>query len=425
MDGSEHKVTAVESLWQRVWRKVLAAETEPTAIDDRLRAAKAALALPVFWLLGKAQSGKTSLVRAMTGSSRAEIGNGFRPCTRAAQLYSFPGDENCLLRFLDCRGLGDAGHDAAAEVAELELRADLIIVVVKAMDHALRPVLDALGALTARRKDRPVLVLQTTLHEGYPPDRMRHIVPYPFAGSPLPPTMPPAVPHDLARSLLAQRELFRAFNARFVPVDFTLPEDGLEPVDYGLDELWTAIEELLPLGLRGMLAQTPEGRRAARDDLFRRAHPQIVAYAMAAGGAGAVPLPVVDVPLVLAAQAKLLHTLGDIYHQPMGVQRMAEVAGALGVGFLTRLGLRELLKLVPLPGLGPSVSALYAAASTYALGMALAEYFSRVRGGATRFGPHTRALCRRAETRQAVDRATAANAITLTLTLSRRERGTL
>jgi uncharacterized protein (DUF697 family) len=228
-----------------------------------------------------------------------------------------------------------------------------------------------------------LLVLQTTLHEGYPPDGMRHVVPYPFAPDPSAAVpLPPTVPHDLARSLLAQRELFRAYGARFVPVDFTLPEDGFELVDYGLEELWTAIEELLPLGLRGMLAQTPEGRRAARDDLFRRAHPQIVAYAMAAGGAGAVPLPVVDVPLVLAAQAKLLHTLGDIYHQPMGVQRMAEVAGALGIGFLTRLGLRELLKLVPLPGLGPSVSAIYAAASTYALGMALAEYFTRVRGGA-------------------------------------------
>ena len=130
------------------------------------------------------------------------------------------------------------------------------------------------------------------------------------------------------------------------------------------------------------VAQTPAGRRAARDDLFRRGPSTNRGLCDGGRRSGAVPLPVVDVPLVLAAQAKLLHTLGDIYHQPMGVQRMAEIAGALGVGFLTRLGLRELLKLVPLPGLGPSVSAIYAAASTYALGMALAEYFTRVRGGA-------------------------------------------
>ena len=186
----------------------------------------------------------------------------------------------------------------------------------------------------------------------------------------------------LASSLLAS-QLFRGYRARFVPVDFTLPEDGFEPVDYGLEQLWSVIEELLPLGLRGMLGQTSEAREAARDDLFRKAQPYIVRYAMAAGGAGAAPLPAVDVPLVLTAQARMLHKIAAIYQQPMDVRRMTEIAAALGAGFLTRLGLRELLKLAPVPGLGPSVSALYAGASTYALGAAVCEYFSRIRGGAS------------------------------------------
>ena len=86
-----------------------------------------------------------------------------------------------------------------------------------------------------------------------------------------------------------------------------------------------------------MLGQTPATRRALRDEFFRAAHPHIVAYAMAAGGAGAVPVPAVDVPLVLAIQAKLLHTVAAIYRQPMDLPRMAEIAAALGLGFLTRL----------------------------------------------------------------------------------------
>ena len=350
----------------------------PGKLEDRLRKAKSALQPPVIWLLGKAQLGKTSLIHALTGSSRAEIGNGFRPCTRTARMYSFPQEEDCFLRFLDTRGLGEAATDAAEEIPALEAAADLIIVVVKAMDHAQQPVLEVLRQVTARHPDWPVLVLQTVLHEGYPPDDMRHAIPYPFGDPPY----PPAVPHDLARSLVTQRELFRGYQARFVPVDFTLPEDGFEPVDYGLEPLWSVIEELVPLGLQGMLGQTPEARQAIRDDLFRRARPHIVAYAMAAGGAGAVPLPVVDVPLVLAAQARMLHEIAQIYRQPMDLRRMAEIAGGLGVGFLTRLGLRELLKLAPVPGLGPSVSGLYAAASTYALGAALCQYFARARGGA-------------------------------------------
>ena len=75
-----------------------------------------------LWLLGKAQSGKTSLVHAMTGSSRAEIGCGFRPCTRAAQMYSFPDEDECFLRFLDTRGLGEAGQDAATEIPKRRRR---------------------------------------------------------------------------------------------------------------------------------------------------------------------------------------------------------------------------------------------------------------------------------------------------------------
>ncbi len=296
----------VQSLWNKIWQKVLAPEVDPGTLDDRLRAAKAALPPPVIWLLGKAQSGKTSLVQAMTGSSRAEIGGGFRPCTRVAQMYSFPNEEECFLRFLDTRGLGEAGHDAAAEIPKLEAEADLIVVVVKAMDHAQQPVLEILRGVTARHPDWPILVLQTALHEGYPIGEMRHAIPYPYAEPPY----PPAAPHDLARSLLTQRELFRGYRARFVPVDFTLPEDGFVPVDFGLEQLWSVIEELLPLGLRGMLGQTPQARQAIRDDLFRKAQPHIVAYAMAAGGAGAVPLPVVDVPLVLTAQAKSQRSTG-------------------------------------------------------------------------------------------------------------------
>jgi uncharacterized protein (DUF697 family) len=371
-------MTTVQSLWSRIWRKVLTPEVDPGTLDERLRKAKAASPRPVVWLLGKAQSGKTSLVHVLTGSSRAEIGCGFQPCTRTANIYSFPNDDECFLRFLDTRGLGEAGYDLSSEIPDLEAQADLIVVVAKAMDHAQQQPLEILRGVTARHPDWPILVLQTVLHEGYPADAMRHPLPYAFAEPPY----PPAVPHDLARSLMAQRELFRGYQARFVPVDFTLPEDGFDPINYGLEHLWEVVEELLPVGLRGILGQTPEGRQAIRDDLFRKAQPHIVTYAMAAGGAGAVPLPVVDVPLVLATQAKMLHKIAAIYHQPMDLARMAEIAAALGIGFLTRLGLREMLKLVPIPGLGPTVSALYASASTYALGAALCQYFSRVRGGA-------------------------------------------
>ncbi len=87
----------------------------------------------------------------------------------------------------------------------------------------------------------------------------------------------------------------------------------------------------------------------------------------------------VDVPLFLVIQAKMFHALASIYGPEMKAQRVAEVVSALGLGVSTRLGVRELLKLIP--GLGSAISALFAAASTYALGCTLCVYFSRALHG--------------------------------------------
>jgi uncharacterized protein (DUF697 family) len=364
----------------RIWRAIgefLSPRVDDEDLDRRLREARQSLPVPVFWLLGKAQSGKTSLVRALTASSRAEIGNGFRPCTRTAQLYSFPTDEDCFLRFLDTRGLGEVDYDPADDLRQLEKQAHLLIVVVKAMDHAQGGVLAALRAILKKHARWPVIVAQTCLHEGYPTPESRHVEPYPFSEPPY----PASVPQDLARSLAAQRAWFDEWPVRFVPVDFTLPEDGYEPEFYGLDALWEAIEEALPMGLWVMLRDSFTARRLLRDHRFRIARPHVVLYALAAGGAGAVPIPIVDIPLVLAIQTKLFHTIASVYGQPTSAQRIAEVSSALGIGFLGRQGVRELVKLVPVPGLGSGVAGLYAAASTFALGSALCEYFSRLCAG--------------------------------------------
>ncbi len=350
-----------------IWGSLRAPQVDDQKLQERLDRLRREMPAPVFWMLGKTQSGKTSIIRALTGSSRAEIGSGFRPCTRTSHLYPFPGEDQYFLQFLDTRGLGEVNYDPTEDIRVLENQAHCLIVCLKAMDHAQQPVLEPLKKILGAHPRWPLIVVQTSLHEGYASPDTPHSLPYPYDQFPF----PPQVPRDLARSLASQRQWFEAYDARFVPVDFTQPEDDYYPQHYGLDALWAALEDAVPLGLRAMMH---EQRKIFRDARFRAAHPHILGYAVAAGAAAGVPVPLIDVPLLLGIQAKLFHSIASIYGQEMSAQRAAEIFGTLGLGIAARMGGRELLKVIP--GVGSTVSALFAAASTYALGCTLCAYFS-------------------------------------------------
>src|SRR4029077_5933299 len=123
---------------------------------------------------------------------------------RTASEYSVPSEDDCLLRFLDTRGLGEVNYDPADDIALFQDQAHFVMVVMKALDHAQQPVMQALSQIHAARPQWPILVVQTALHEGYASRNDQHCVPYPFKDAPL----PPCVPEDLARSLATQRQMF-------------------------------------------------------------------------------------------------------------------------------------------------------------------------------------------------------------------------
>ncbi len=340
-------------------------------LEATLRDLQTQLPTPVLWLLGKTQSGKTSLIRTLTGAEDAEIGDGFRPCTRTSRLYPFPNEASCLLRFLDTRGLGEHDYDPQEDLQQFATQAHLIVVVVRAMDLALEPVLTPLQKIHREHPEWPVLVVQTTLHDGYPSPFTNHVQPYPYATDSWP-DFP-----ELNQSLRKQRALFQKLPARFVAVDLTLPEDGYVPEHYGEDALWQALEELVPGGFLALLRQDRTSGQPLDQLYQRKAHPHIIAYALLAGGAGAVPLPLVGVPLVASLQAKLLQTIASIYGQPLNRKLLLELTSGLGAGVALSTGGRELAKLIP--GFGSVVGGISAAASTYALGKTLGLWF-KLRG---------------------------------------------
>ncbi|HVX59486.1 MAG TPA: GTPase [Pirellulales bacterium] len=358
------------SFWKRLSEQVLSPRVDSAEVEQQLRRAREKLPQPVIWLLGKTQSGKSSLVRALTGSSDAEIGNGFRPCTRTARLYAFPSEEECLVRFLDTRGLGEVNYDPSEDIAHCQRQSHLLIVTVRAMDHALQPVVDAMAAVRKAKRDWPTVVAQTALHEGYSPGAS-HPQPYPFEAD----EWEASVPGDFGRSLRRQREEFAGLASRFVPVDFTLPEDELPPQYYGEDALWAAIETELGLGLRALL------QPGLHDLYYRKARSHILSSAVAAGGAAALPNPAVSLSLIAAIDAKMFHAIASIYDQRLTARVMGELGSAIGSGFVVRLAGRSLLAMIPV--VGTPFAAAYGAATTYALGRTLCWYFAQVRDGVT------------------------------------------
>ncbi len=359
-------------MWEQFKQSFFNPSVDDDTLTKRLREITENLPVPVFWLLGKTQSGKTAIVRALTGHEQAQIGSGFQSCTKYSRVYDFPDSENCMMRFLDTRGIGEVDYDVDEEVQLFAQQSHVLIVVMKAMDHAQKSMMESLVAIQKKRPDWPIIVAQTCLHEGYEGYDDEHLEPYPY--SDLETSEP--IPEQLIRSLNEQRKMVRALGvkAQFVALDFTQPEDGYTPVYYGLEAFWSALERTLPQGAMVLIRDAKQAHEQISDLYRSTAHPHIVSYSIASAMVGAIPAPIVDMPLVVAIQFKLFQTVASIYGQPLSRERIQDIGGAIGVGFLSNLGKRQLLKFVPV--YGAAAASLMTAASTYALGKTLDYYFS-------------------------------------------------
>ena len=330
--------------------------------------------VPVFWLLGKTGSGKTTIVRYLTGADDAEIGNGFRPQTKTARRYEFPSDDNPVMTFLDTRGLGEAGYDASADVDELGELAHVVIVTVRVNDHALDELLESLRMIRNAATQRPMLLALTCLHETYP--QQQHPDPDPFADDEL---LPDGISEELRRSLEAQRDRFGDLVDRIVPLDITVIEEGFEQPEFGGTRLRSALLDLLPAAYRQSVLSLDEALKPLRDLNDRRAMPTIIGHSMMAATAAAVPVPWIDIPVVLAIQSRLFKKLARLYEQESNREAIANVAGAVGTRLISRMMVRELAKVIP--WVGSAANAAMAFAWTYSSGKVWCWYFGELKAG--------------------------------------------
>jgi uncharacterized protein (DUF697 family) len=312
---------------------------------------RAQIAAPVVWLLGKTGAGKTAIIAALSGDPRAQVGEGFEPCTRTASFYDLPA-EAPLIRFLDTRGIGEPNYDPAEDLAWCEQHSHVVLVAMQVADPVQDPVLRALREARRRHRDWPIVVAQTGLHRLYPIGMM-HPQPYPFTGD-AQDELNPQVPHGLRQALAYQRRLFDGLPGpppRFVPIDFTVAEDGFVPREYGLEMFWSALEEAGP---NAFVALHLARADAESDAIRAKARPLLYGYGAAAAGAGAVPVPIIGISGLAGILAITLRSLASRYGVPWTPGTFAQFSGAVGGATLAwwglRYGAREILKLVPVVG---------------------------------------------------------------------------
>lgn len=326
-------------------------------------------------LIGKPQAGKSSIVRGLTGVSAEIVGQGFRPHTQHTQRYAYPSSDLPLLIFTDTVGLGDVNQDTQTLIQELvgdlqqkSRRARVLILTVKINDFATDTLRHIATQLRQKYPDIPCLLAVTCLHEVYPPGTADH------------PAYPPDY-EEVNRAFAALQQAFAQLCDRAVLIDFTLEEDGYNPVFYGLEALRDTLADLLPEAEARAIYQLLDEEAGEKiGNLYRDvARRYMLAFAVMAAAIEAVPLPFASMPVLTAMQVSMVGLLGRLYGQTLTPSQAGGVVSAIATGFLARAVGRELIKFIP--GMGSVIAASWAAAYTWALGEGACVYFGDLMGG--------------------------------------------
>ncbi|TVP66470.1 MAG: hypothetical protein EA343_01520 [Nodularia sp. (in: Bacteria)] len=366
------KLLPVEQVTQTIVQWFSVSETE---VAEILATVRAELPTTEALLIGKPQAGKSSIVRGLTGVSAEIVGQGFRPHTQHTERYAYPSSELPLLIFTDTVGLGDVNQETQAVIEDLisdlqqsSRRARVLILTVKINDFATDTLRQIAEQIRQQYPEIPCLLAVTCLHEVYPPSTADH------------PDYPPDY-EEVNRAFTAIEQAFTGLYDRSVLIDFTLEEDGYNPVFYGLELLRDSLAEILPEAeARAIYQLLDDAAGKQLGDIYRDAGRRyILPFSIMAAALAAVPLPFATMPVLTSLQVSMVGLLGKLYGQTVTPSQAGGVVSAIAGGFLAQAVARELIKFVP--GFGSVIAASWAAAYTWALGEGACVYFGDLMGG--------------------------------------------
>ena len=299
--------------------------------------------LPTLWLLGKTGAGKSSLIQELTKDSAIEIGNGFSPCTETAKSYDYP-LEKPILRFLDTRGLSEAGYDPMEDIEVCRKGSHALIIMMKSDEVEQSDLVNALRKIKDISDIENLLIVHTNILSILEKERDQ------------------AISYNQHQ---IEEVLKKKINA--VSVDFS-PDDNT-PV--GIAELNKAAIEMLPSLNMIINNEQHTSREEHNFDMLRN---EILWYSGLAGASDAFPaVGLVSVP---AIQLKMLHSLANQYGVEWDLDTNMEFAGALGTSFALKyvsiLVARQVGKVIPIAG--SAAAMLISTSSTYAIGRIACKY---------------------------------------------------
>ena len=372
LTGEVMKRLPIDQLTNTVLQWFSVSDTQVAEILEKVRQE---LPTTEALLIGKPQTGKSSIIRGITGVSAEIVGQGFRPHTQNTQRYTYPAEDLPLLIFTDTVGLGDAYQhtdrviaELLADLAENTGRAQVFIVTVKIDDFATDSLLEITRQLRQKYPKIPCLLAVTCLHQLYTPNTADH------------PPYPPDC-ENINRAYQEIKETFKDLYDNSVLIDFTLEEDDYNPVFYGLEAFRDNLADLLPKAEANTIHQLLDRETSNKlGNLYRDvARRYMLAFSVIAATLAAIPLPLATMPVLTALQVSMVGVLGKLYGQVLTPSQAGGVVSAIAGGFLAQAIGRELVKFIP--GFGSVIAASWSAAYTWALGEGACVYFGDLMGG--------------------------------------------
>ena len=303
--------------------------------------------LPTLWLLGKTGAGKSSLIQEVTKDSAIEIGNGFSPCTETAKSYDYP-LEKPILRFLDTRGLSEAGYDPMEDIEVCRKGSHALIIMMKSDEVEQSDLVNALRKIKDISDIENLLIVHTNILSVSEKERDQ------------------AISYN-------QRQIEEVLDKEIKSVYVDFAPDDNTPI--GISELNKATIEMLP-SLKMFIDNEQHASREERNfDMLRN---EIIWYSGSAGLSDALPgVGIISVP---AIQGKMLHSLGKHYGVEWDLDTYKEFVGILGASFAwkytVQFVIREGAKFIPVYGqtAGAGAAVVISSASTYAIGRIACKY---------------------------------------------------